>query len=160
MAFLTLLDDFEGTKIPEPKTFMVAGQVIEVRGTFDDGSDAGAGLAVVIGPCKDKRAYYVRFVEVVSEDWAWHLFDREDASEMALIKIMKGWGDTVEKVYKGEIIEWITGWRVVAERNDEVDLNGVPWIQSKAKAIKSIVFVRGFMSSDKAPIEATLHLSQ
>jgi hypothetical protein len=157
MAFRSLLRDFDGAEtIKEWDVSFTPGQVIELRGVFDDDSDAGAALVVILRPHKDKGAYYASFVEAVSGEWGWHLFDRTDATKVTLIKLIKVWGDTKVKVNKGEEIEWITAWRVLSEREEDVALDEVPWLQHQGKAKKSIDFIRGWMVSDKAPDKATI----
>jgi hypothetical protein len=160
MAFLTLLSDFEGTKIKEPKEVFKAGQVVEVRGVFDDDSDAGAALAIVVKPHSHKRGFYMIFVEAASDEWGWHLLDRGEAKKVTLVKVIKKWDETEDKTDKGEEVEWITAWRVLAEKDDEANLDEVPWVKHKGKAAKSIDFVRSWIVSDKAPTKVKIPLSQ
>jgi hypothetical protein len=153
--FLTLLDETVGFKICENKAVLKTGQVIVVRGVFDDEGDAGAAVGVVVRPHKEKRGYYVRFVEEGSEDWAWRLFERAEAKEITLMQIMNKWGASEVKKNGSEDIEWITAWWILAEADEIPDLDELTWLKSRSKVEKSIKFIREWMCTEKEPQKVT-----
>jgi hypothetical protein len=157
--FITLMDEVEVGIKRGKSDILEAGQVVEMRGLYDDEEDAGVAVGVVVRVHTEVNTFHVKFIEAADASWSWHLFDRPGAPSSTLVKLMRKWGDAqVKKTADGTEIEWIASWRVVAGKGEDVELSGLPWLSSAGKVNKSIEFIREWMCSDKVGVKATFPL--
>jgi hypothetical protein len=156
--FKTLMNEVEiGTKMGKKDVFD-AGQVLEVRGLYEDESDAGVAVGVVVRVPNEANTVFIRFIEAADDSWGWHLFERPESTVPTLVKLMRNWGDSKQKKIKGVEVEWISSWRLIANKSEEPDFTEIPWISSSAKVAKSIKFVREWMCAEKVGVKATFPL--
>ena len=155
MSFLTLVERAGGRMVTgdEGRAPLSPGQVILVRGLFDDGAPAGQALAIVIKPGWYPRSYFLRFVEAQNEYWAWHLFEKAETPTPTMSFIVDSW-DWSLKDGQGNP-EIISAWRVIAEKDEECDLSMVPWLANVSGSTKSITIAREMLASMKEPPKAT-----
>ncbi len=129
------------------------GQVVVFHTVFIDGTDAGEALAVILRGATG-NAYWVRFVEVANEYFAWHIFDRAETPNPTYVKLLRTWDDPSIET-SGEEVEWITSWRVLANEGADLELDDLGWLQNAARVRKSIGFIQQMMTSEQDPPKVT-----
>jgi hypothetical protein len=155
-AFITLMDEVEVGIKRGKADILEVGQVVEMRGLYDDEEDAGVAVGVVVRVHTEVNTFHVKFIEAADPSWSWHLFERPGTPSATFVKLMRKWGDAqVKKSADGTEIEWIASWRVLAGKGEAVDLSGLPWLSSVGKVIKSIDFIREWMCAEKVGVKAT-----
>jgi hypothetical protein len=156
MAFQTLMVDGPGALAvgDDARVPLRAGQVILVHGIFDDGADAGEALGVVIRPGTASRSYMVKFVEAANDYWSWALFDKDDSASQTYVRLMTEWAEP-DRDQSGWPTEWLSAWRVLAEKDKEYDLAEVDWLSNARGCRKSIGFIREMLSSERMAPQVT-----
>ncbi len=157
-GFSSMLADVPGTNIVDGGNsggLLRKGQVVVFHTVFDDGTDAGEALAVILRGVTGVNAYWVRFVEVANEYYAWHIFDRAETPNPTYVKLLRTWDDPGMET-SGEEVEYVTSWRVLANEGADLELDDLGWLQNAATVRKSIGFIHQMMTSEQDPPKGSL----
>jgi hypothetical protein len=135
---------------PEARDPISVGSLIEYRGCFCDGTEAGNALVVALHPGPVPRSYVCRPIAASDEYYGWHLFENKYASNTVLVRLAGLPSDLLVTKVKQEEVEMISLFRVLSKPGDEVDLSDVGWVLNKdlTKFAKDISFTQVMLARE------------